>query len=106
MKVKEYMVLRSADVFLLTKTPESDRSKLCMKLLARSERARLYLAGDGVYHLLEDKAVFPPSCEIFACLEDVAARGVVARKEVKVLEEFYDTLVEDVMEATGRFFSF
>ena len=40
------------DVFLLTKPPFSPRSYLCLNLAARSENARLYLLGDGVYHLL------------------------------------------------------
>lgn len=106
MKVKEYMVLRSADVFLLTKPPGSDRSELCMKLLSRRERARLYLAGDGVYHLLNQTIDLPLSCEVFASREDVVARGVVARIRAEVTEEFYEILVEDVMEGDGRFFNF
>ena len=106
MKVKEDMVLRSADVFLLTKPPGSDRSELCMKLLARRERARLYLAGDGVYHLLDRGSDLPPSCEVCACKEDVAARGIVPRKGAEVVEDFYDRLVVEFMEGTGGVFSF
>ena len=41
-----------ADVFLLTKAPSSSRSELCFKLMQHSQNAKLYLAGDGVYHLL------------------------------------------------------
>ncbi len=94
------------DVFLLTKPPKSERSELCLKLLARSERSRLYLAGDGVYHLLSQAGEIPPSCDVLACKEDVAARGVVPSGRAEVLDEFYDNLVEEVMESTGRFFSF
>jgi tRNA 2-thiouridine synthesizing protein B len=96
----------TADVYLLTKPPGSERSELCMKLLARSQRSKLYLVGDGVYHLLDGGGVFPPSCEVRACKEDVAARGVVARIRAEVTEEFYEILVEDMMEGDGRFFTF
>jgi tRNA 2-thiouridine synthesizing protein B len=39
-------------IFLLTKTPQSERAKLCLRLLASSVDAVVYLAGDGVYNLL------------------------------------------------------
>jgi len=100
------MDIKPTDVFLLTEPPGSDRSELCMKLLARRERARLYLAGDGVYHLLDRGSDLPPSCDVCACKEDVAARGVVARIRAEVTEEFYEILVEDLMEGDGRFFNF
>ncbi|UEC43804.1 MAG: hypothetical protein METHAR1v1_1700010 [Methanothrix sp.] len=94
------------DIFLLTEPPGSERSELCMKLLSRSQRSKLYLAGDGVYHLLGDKGFYPPSCEVRASKEDVAARGVVARIRAEVTEDFYEILVEDMMEGDGRFFTF
>jgi tRNA 2-thiouridine synthesizing protein B len=104
--VNEDMGLRSADVFLLTKPPQSERSEFCLKLLARSEKSRLYLAGDGVYHLLNQAWDLPPSCEVRACKEDVAARGIVLRRKAEVLEDFYERLVEDVMERDGNLFAF
>lgn len=94
------------DVFLLTKPPKSERSELCLKLLARSERSRLYLAGDGVYHLLSEAEEIPPSCKVLASKEDVAARGVVPRIRAEVPEDFFEKLVEDLMEGDGRFFTF
>jgi hypothetical protein len=36
----------------------------------------------------------------------VAARGVVAKIRAEVTEEFYEILVEDMMEGDGRFFTF
>ena len=39
-------------VFLLTKTPNSERTKICLRLVASSVDAIVYLAGDGVYNLL------------------------------------------------------
>ncbi|HII07226.1 MAG TPA: sulfurtransferase complex subunit TusB [Methanotrichaceae archaeon] len=97
---------KSTCVFLLTKSPQSPRSELCLKLLARSKKARLYLVGDGVYHLLNQASLLPPSCDIYACKEDVAARGIVARKNVEILGDFYERLVEDVMEGEDRLFAF
>ena len=64
------------DVFLLTKPPKSDRARICMRLIARSENAILYLAGDGVYNLLDDAIKALPRERIFACKEDLEARGV------------------------------
>ena len=66
----------------------------------------MYLAGDGVYHLLGTAREFPPSCEIYACEVDVAARGIVPRKGAQVLGDFYERLVEDVMEGEGGLFTF
>jgi tRNA 2-thiouridine synthesizing protein B len=94
------------DIFLLTKPPKSERSELCLKLLARSEKSRLYLAGDGVYHLLSRVPDLPPSCEVLACKEDLVARGVVPRRRAEVREDFYERLVEDVMERDGNHFTF
>lgn len=39
-------------IILLTKTPQSERTRLCLRLLAGSANAVVYLAGDGVYNLL------------------------------------------------------
>ena len=41
-----------------------------------------------------------------ACKEDVAARGVVPKRRAEVRENFYERLVEDVMEGDGQFFTF
>lgn len=100
------MSSRSMDVFLLTKPPQSPRSELCLKLLVRSKKARLYLVGDGVYHLLNQASDLPPSCDICASKEDVAARGIVPRKRAVILGDFYERLVEDVMEGENRLFAF
>lgn len=94
------------NVFLLTKPPKSERSELCLKLLARSEKSRLYLAGDGVYHLLNQAPDLPSSCEVFACKEDLTARGVVPRRRAEVLGDFYERLVEDAMERDGNLSTF
>jgi len=85
------------DVFLLTKPPSSPRSELCLKLAANSGKARIYLAGDGVYHLLADIEDLP-GCRVYACQEDLEARAIKGRGKVAVPEDFYAAFIEDVME--------
>lgn len=91
------------DVFLLTKPPFSPRSDLCLKLAVRSGNAKIYLAGDGVYHLLSGIEKVP-GCKILACQEDLEARAIKSNEElrdkenVSVPENFYAALVEDLME--------
>ena len=73
------MITKKGEVFLLTKPPSSQRSELCLSLIARigkrGNTARLYLAGDGVYHLLGENI---PACKVYACKEDLEARGIKA----------------------------
>lgn len=93
------------DVFLLTKPPFSPRAELCLKLAARSGNARLYLAGDGVYHLLCGIRELP-GCMIYACQEDLEARAVNAREKAMVPENFYAVFIEDVMEHCKHAYTF
>jgi tRNA 2-thiouridine synthesizing protein B len=92
-------------VFLLTKTPDNPRSELCLKLMNRSRGARLYLSGDGVYHLLQNVDLLPAS-RIFACKEDLSARGIQAKGNVTVLDAFYEKMIEDIMEKCHRLYTF
>jgi len=93
------------DLFLLTKPPLSPRSELCLKLASRSENARIYLAGDGVYHLLTGIEEHP-EFRIYACKEDLMARAIIAGEEVTVLEDFYAALVTDIMENCRHSYTF
>lgn len=93
------------DVFLLTKPPFSPRSELCLKLAARSEKARLYLAGDGVYHLLTGIKELP-ECEVYACKEDIEARAITPGKKVIVPDNFYSDFVENIMEHCRHQYTF
>jgi tRNA 2-thiouridine synthesizing protein B len=93
-----------ADVFILTKPPSSHRSKICLGLIRRSEKPRLYLAGDGVYHLFEDMKI--QDVRILASREDLVARGISPGEKVEVPDDFYADLVEDVMEKADRVYSF
>jgi len=93
------------DLFLLTKPPLSPRSELCLKLAARSENARMYLAGDGVYHLvtgIEEQL----ELKIYACKEDLEARAIRAGEKVIVPDDFYVTLIEDIMECCRHAYTF
>lgn len=93
------------DVFLLTKPPFSPGSELCLKLAARSGKARLYLAGDGVYHLLGGIEELP-ECEVYACKEDLEARAITAGNKVTVPDDFYSDFIEDIMEHCRHEYTF
>ncbi len=93
-------------IFLLTKPPKNSRSELCFKLIRRSQDARVYLAGDGVYCLQSDILDVLPHERVFACIEDVEARGIPRKEGVNVHGDFYEKLVEDMMEEKNRFYSF
>ena len=57
----------------------------------------LYLAGDGVYNLLEATHLKShPGVAILACQEDLLARGIQAGEAANVTEGFYRLLVEDM----------
>jgi tRNA 2-thiouridine synthesizing protein B len=108
-------------VFLLTKVPHSERTRLGLRLIARSPDAVVYLVGDGVYNLLDDGegeaivagraanlvgqvaqpgqalAELVPRQRIFACREDLLARGLLADGKANVPADFYEHLVEDMM---------
>ncbi|AKB17654.1 sulfurtransferase complex subunit TusB [Methanosarcina sp. WWM596] len=99
MKREEY------DIFLLTKPPFSPRSELCLKLAARSGNARLYLAGDGVYHLLSGIEELP-GYKVYACQEDLDARAIGDREKVTVPEAFYETFTEDLIEHCEQVYTF
>jgi len=109
-------------IFLLTKTPQSERTKLCLRLLANSVDAVVYLAGDGVYNLLgreeADKAsqagqagqtlasALSGRHRILACREDLEARGVSADGKATVPADFYESLVDDMMREGSRIYTF
>jgi len=93
-------------IFLLTKPPESERSKLCLRLMEHTKDAVLYLAGDGVFNLLGDSLAALPSSRIYACREDMQARGVKGAGRATVLDDFYDRMVADTMDDGSKVYSF
>ncbi|MHB8119183.1 MAG: DsrH/TusB family sulfur relay protein [Methanothrix sp.] len=105
-------------IFLLTKTPNSERTRLCMRLVAGSQDAVVYLAGDGVYNLMgqgeaghasqasQALASTLPRHRILACREDLEARGVSAEGKATVPADFYERLVDDMMREGSQVYSF
>lgn len=94
------------DIFLLTKPPFSERARFCLRLIEQSEHAVLYLAGDGVYVLLEEALENLSLARIVVCREDLEARGVQAGDKTVVLVDFYERLVEDAMNKESKLYAF
>ncbi len=94
------------DIFLLTKPPHNVRARFCLQLIAQSEKAILYLAGDGVFNLLETDLETLPQDRILACKEDLDARGVQAGDKAIVPSDFYEQMVGEVMRERRRFYTF
>jgi tRNA 2-thiouridine synthesizing protein B len=95
------------EIFLLTKPPHSDRAKLCLRLMQRSHNSILYLAGDGVYNLLEAAFLNAlPIKSILACKEDLDARGLQAEDGTIVPGNFYEHLVRDLASEGSQIYTF
>lgn len=117
-------------IFLLTKTPQSERTRLCLRLLAGlidsigPADVVVYLAGDGVYNLIgkdeQDSASQAGSRlgkplpalltrdKIIACREDLLARGLSDDPggNATVPANFYELLVIDMMEDGSKVYTF
>lgn len=99
--------MEKKEIFLLTKPPHSDRTKLCLHLMELAENGVLYIAGDGVYNLIEVATIGAlPRERILACKEDLEARGVQAGEKATILENFYELLVEDMISEGSRIYTF
>jgi tRNA 2-thiouridine synthesizing protein B len=95
------------DIFILTKPPQSDRTRLCLRLMERSETAVLFLAGDGVYSLLDPAFLETlPEVRILACREDLEARGVPPGGRAAVPKSFYELLIEEIASEGSRIYAF
>jgi sulfur relay protein TusB/DsrH len=95
------------EIFLLTKPPNSEKASLCLRLMEHSEDATLYLAGDGVYNLLQFASQeIRPNVRILACGDDIEARGIPATGNVIVPENFYQLLVEEMASEDSRVYAF
>ena len=98
--------MATKDIFLLTKPPKSERTELCLSLMEHSEDPVLYLAGDGVYNLLDEALMREWPGKVMACNEDLEARGLQAGEGVRVPEDFYQLLVEEMVAEGSRIYSF
>ena len=97
---------KKREIFLLTKPPYNDRTRLCFKMIGRSENAILYLMGDGVYNLMSKSLEILPKEKIFACKEDMDARGIQAKEKVTILVYFHEHFVEDIMGLSRHVYTF
>lgn len=95
------------NIFILTKPSHNERTKLCLRLIERSKEkdSRLYLVGDGVYNLLDLSIGDLPHCSIYACKEDIDARGLKSEMAI-ILDNFYEHLVKEMMLGRNRVYSF
>ncbi len=93
-------------VFLLTKPPNHPRAELCFKLIKRSNDARLYLCGDGIYCVLDGLDDLLPLEKIFICKEDMDARGMRPKIATTILDDFYEQLVNDLIDLSDRVLTF
>jgi tRNA 2-thiouridine synthesizing protein B len=99
--------MNKKEIFLLTKPPNSDRTRVCFQLMEHSENTVLYLAGDGVYNLLEVASLkVLPKESILVCKEDMEARGVHTEGAATVPENFYELLVKDIMLESSQIYTF
>jgi sulfur relay protein TusB/DsrH len=99
--------MNTKEIFLLTKPPNSDRTRACFHLMEHSKNAVLYLAGDGIYNLLDAASLRAlPKERILVCKEDLEARGVQAEGMASVQENFYELLVKDMMLEGSRIYTF
>jgi sulfur relay protein TusB/DsrH len=94
------------EVFLLTKPPHSERTKICLRLVESSQNAILYLAGDGVQNLLGTSLKALPKDRIFACKEDTLARGIQMEERAVLLTDFYERLVIDLLLEGNKIYVF
>ncbi len=98
--------MANRDIFLLTNPPQMKRAELCQRLMEHSEDPVLYLAGDGVYNLLDEALMREWPGKVMACNEDLEARGLQAGEGVRVPEDFYQLLVEEMVAEGSRIYSF
>jgi len=94
------------EVFLLTRPPHSQRTKICLRLVESSRNAILYLAGDGVQNLLGTSLNALPKDRIFACKEDILARGIQMEEKATLLADFYERLAIDLLRDGNKIYSF
>jgi len=102
----KYSENAKSTIILLTKPPNNERAKLCIQLVERSKNAVLYLAGDGVFNLLDQSIKDIPAGSVRACKEDMDARGVQPEDTAISLIDFYELLVEDMMVRSDKVYAF
>jgi hypothetical protein len=92
------------DLFLLSKPPGSIRAEVCFKLMERSIDPAIYLFGDGVFHVIRASEI--PAGRIIICKEDASKRGLPTGAGAYEQDEFYDRLVNEMMETADHVYAF
>jgi len=105
-------------IFLLTASLKSARAEACLKYVFSARmgghQVAFYLAGDGVFCAIGKHPssklsdLLSNGGEIYARKEDLEARGLLSQvlAGVEIPSDFYDKLIEDVMEGADRVISF
>ena len=70
------------------------------------EKRRTVLLGDGVFNLLTPSFRALPPDGVFACKEDMDARGVQPEDTAILAVEFYEQLVDDIMVRSDKVYAF
>jgi tRNA 2-thiouridine synthesizing protein B len=107
--------------FILTKTPAEEGFNTFVKFLnvyIRNNDVSIYLLGNGVYcfregyskseMLMDTLMASNNSFKIYACLDDLNARGITVKNLIKDVETIktYDEMVVDMMENVDQILSF
>jgi len=105
-------------IFILTESLKSARSEVCLKYAFSARmgghQVAVYLIGDGVFSAIGKhpspklSGLLSNGGEIYAHKEDLEARGLLSQvlTGVELPFDFYDKLIEDVMERADRVMSF
>jgi len=105
-------------ISILTESLKSARSEVCLKYAFSARigghQVAVYLIGDGVFCAVGKhpnaklSGLLSNGGEIYARKEDLEARGLLSRvlTGVEMPFDFYDKLIEDVMERADRVMSF
>ena len=105
-------------VLILTESLKSVRTEVCLKYAFSARmgghQVAVYLIGDGVFCAIGKhpssklSGLLPNGGEIYARKEDLEARGLFSQvlAGVEIPSDFYDKLIEDVMEMADRVMSF
>lgn len=91
----------------MTRPPRSSRAELCLGMILHSQSAVLYLAGDGVYNLIDIPSLkLHPNVRVIACKEDAMARGIDMGDWADNPDNFYELLAADMISDGSRIYAF
>ncbi len=107
--------------FILTKTPSEEGFNTFIKFLKiyiETDDISIFLLGNGVYSFMSNHSkshtllsIINDSnriIKVYACLDDLKARGISQDKMAKFVDSFvsYDEIVIDIMENLDQVLSF